>query len=186
MKIVLEKGIMSWMQTGEHVDLWELQDSSYKEDLEAAIQAQNFIGWANMLKGRIATDWGNLQMKYYTEFYDDDDIPKYLNATWWASEFIRNLLYFSLATWQHRNTFLHESLKKQQKVHDRLEAVEEMAKWYERAHEFPDEDKLNFSRSFIERCTDTTAQIRLWLGKIVDIYKYNLQTTIRGFLSTVE
>ena len=173
------------MEKRTHIEVWELQDSEYRDDLEDAIQAQNFIGWNNMLKGRIASNWGDIQMKYYQEVYDED-MPRHISATWWASEFIRQLLYFSLATWQHRNTYLHNALEKEKKLNERMEAVEEMAKWYERKNEFPAEDTLNFSRSFIERCTDTTAQIRLWLGKIVDIHKYNMQTTLRGYFSRDE
>ena len=71
-------------------------------------------------------------------------------------------------------------------MRERETAIESMAHWYDREHEFPLDDKPNFARSFLERCTDTTAQIRLWLGKIVDIHKYNQRTTIRGYLSLIE
>ena len=120
--------------------------------------------------------------KHYKEVYEND-LPSYISATWWTSEFIRQLLYFSLATWQHQNNYLHNELEQEKKVQERMDAVEEMATWYERKHEFPSEDRLNFTRSFLEQCTDTTAQIRLWLGKIVDIHKYNMQTTLRGYFS---
>ena len=79
------------MTTGTHIKIWELQDSQYKEDLESTIQAQNFIGRSKMLKGRIAMEWGDIQMKYYTKAYEDE-IPLYISATWWTSEFIRQLL----------------------------------------------------------------------------------------------
>ena len=129
------------MNSGIPIDIWELQETKYRGDLEKAIQAQNFIGWNNMLKGRIAREWGDVQMLYYYE----NDIPPHISATWWAREFIRHLLYFSLATWQHRNTYLHRSEEKEQKIKDRMEAVEEMAQWYDRKHEFPTEDTMNFS-----------------------------------------
>lgn len=169
LKIIIEKSLLHWMERGKTIEIWELQDSSYREALEHAIQAQNFIGWLNMLKGRIAQEWGDIQMQYYEELYNDD-MPKHLLATWWSSELIRQLLYFGLAIWQHRNNYLHDSIEKAQKIQDRTTAVEEMAQWYERANEFPKEDKINFSHSFLEQCTDTTAQILLWLGKIVDIH----------------
>ena len=183
MSIILEKGLSHWMKTGTNIDIWDLQHSQYRGDLERVIHAQNYIGWDNLLKGRIALDWGAFQMKeYYSEVYDDD-VPGHISATWWTSKFIRQLLYFSLATWQQRNNYLHNALEQEQKIQERTNVVEEMAKWYERKHEFPSEDRLNFTQSFLERCTDTTAQIRLWLGKIVDIHKYNMQTTLRGYFS---
>ena len=161
--IIIERGLVHWMKTGTHIKIWELQDSKYREELEIAIQAQNHIGWQNMLKGRIASEWGDIQMKHYKDVYEDD-MPKHISATWWASEFIQQLLYFSLAIWQHRNTYLHNTMEKANKLQERMTAVEEMAKWYERKNKFPVEVSLNFLRSFIEQCTYTTAQIRLWLG----------------------
>ena len=145
----------------------------YRDRMETAIQNQNFIGWDNMLKGRITNDWGDIQMAYYYEIYEEDP-PSHISATWWASEFIRQILYFSLAMWQHMNNYLHKSEENERKLKDRLEAVGEMAQRYELTHEFTNKDKMNFLRSFLERCTDTTAQIHLWLGKIVNIHKFNL------------
>ena len=121
-----------------------------------------------------------VQMLYYEEIYEDD-MPLHVSVKWWASEFIRQLLLFSLATWQHRNTYLHRSEEKEKKIKDRMEAVEEMSYWYDRKNEFPREDSMIFLRTFLEQCTDTTAQICLWLGKIVDIHKYNLCNTLHGY-----
>ena len=83
MQIILEKSLLHWMEHGKHIEIWELEDTPYREALESAIQAQNFIGWSNMLKGRIAQEWGDIQMQYYKEYYDE--IPPYVSATWWAS-----------------------------------------------------------------------------------------------------
>ena len=80
-----------------------------------------------MMKGRLATEWGDIQMKHYTDVYEED-VPSHISATWWASEFIRQLLYFSLAIWQHRNTYLHNTLEQEKKIQERTEAVAEMAK----------------------------------------------------------
>ena len=58
----------------------DLQETTYQEELEIAIQAQNYIGWDNFLKGRIALDWGDIQMRYYNEVHDND-MPNYISAT---------------------------------------------------------------------------------------------------------
>ena len=173
MSIIIKKSLLHWMEYGTNIEVWELDDTPYKEDLEEAIQAQNFIGWDNMLKGRIAQAWGDVQMKYYETLYDE--IPRHLSATWWASELIHQILFFSLSAWQHRNNYLHDKAEAERKIQEREAAVESMlAHWYDREHEFPLDDKPNFARSFLERCTDTTAQIRLWLGKIIDRAKPDL------------
>ena len=67
MNIILGKGMLHWMRTGNHIEIWELEDTKYRQDLEEAIRAQNDIGWQNMMKGRLATEWGDIQMKHYTE-----------------------------------------------------------------------------------------------------------------------
>ena len=158
------------MEYGMHIEIWELEDMQYREALETAIQAQNFIGWSNMSKGRIAWEWGDIQMQYYKEYYKE--VPTcLLSATWWASELIRQLIFFSLSAWQYHNNYLHDNTDKAQKVQEREDAAESMAHWYKRKHEFPADDKPNFSCSFLERCADTTTQICLWLGKIVEIHK---------------
>ena len=172
------------MEQGTNIKLWELENTQYKGDLEAAIQAQNFIGWHNMLKGQIAQNWGDVQMRYYKEFYDE--VLKYISATWWASELIHQLLFFSLSAWQHQNNYLHDKTEVERKIKEREDAIESMAHWYDQEQEFPLDDKPNFACSFLERCTDTTAQICLWLGRIVDIHKYNQHTTLRGYFSLIE
>ena len=173
MQIILEKSLTRWMTHNHHIEIWELEDTPYQEALEHRIQAQNFVGWSIMLKGRIASDWGDIQMTYYEEYYDE--VPTHISATWWASKLIQQLLYFSLAAWQHQNNYLQNKIEQERKVQECVKApVESMAHWYEREHEFTADDKPNFSRSFLERCTDTTALICLWLGKIIDIHKFCL------------
>ena len=67
-----------------------------------------------MLKGQIATEWRDIQMTYYEDYYDE--VPTYISAMWWASELIQQLLYFSLAAWQHQNNYLHNKIEKERKV----------------------------------------------------------------------
>ena len=185
LKIVLMTGFTHWLQEGTSKADWTLSNSDYRDDLETAILHQNMIGWDNAFKGRLAVEWGCVQMRYYKTRYTDK-IPAHLSATWWTSELSRQLLFFSLAIWQHRNTYLHDTLAQRRLIDDRRQAVEEMATWYERQNTFPLPDRHNFARTFLDRCSDTTKQIRLWLGKIDDIYEYNKQATIRRFLTPVE
>ena len=41
--------------------------------------------------------------------------------------------------------------------------------------EFLLENQIHFHRSYVERCSDTTKQVRLWLQKITDLYEYHQQ-----------
>ena len=53
LQIILEKSLTHWMTHKHHIEIWELEDTPYQEALEHTIEAQSFIGWSNMLKGRI-------------------------------------------------------------------------------------------------------------------------------------
>ena len=79
-----------------------------------------------MLKGQKATEWGDIHMKFYDKVYEGD-IPLLILASWWVSEFIQQILYFSLATWQHRDNYLHYKKEKAQKIQNWLDAVKAMA-----------------------------------------------------------
>ena len=184
MEIVLLTGLRHWTPHHHPKDIWELTDSPERDNLVEAIYEQISIGWGNIFKGRISTIWGEIQMCHYSDKHTDTTTPKHLSPTWWTSEFLRQAIYMSLHAWQHRNDFLHDRAATEGKLAARREAVETMASWYNRQHQFPAEDQIHFARTFMDRCTDTTAQIRLWLGKITDLHDYNLQTTMRGFLTT--
>ena len=184
MEVILIVGLKHWTEHQYPKEIWELTDSPVRDKLEEAIQEQNQIGWGNVFKGRISTVWGEVQMHHYAETYEDIEIPQHLSATWWASEFLRQVIYMSLNAWQHRNDFLHDREATEKKMNARRDTVETMAHWYNKKHQFPLVDQSHFARTFLDRCTDTTAQIRLWIGKITDLYEYNQQTTMRGFLTT--
>ena len=123
-------------------------------------------------------------MTHYSRRYKDTDAPKQLTSTWWTSEFLRQVIYMSLNAWQHRNDFLHDQEATELKMAAREDAVETMAGWYNKQHQFLIADQVHFTQTFLDRCTDTTAQIRLWIGKITDLHDYNVQTTMRGYLTT--
>ena len=183
-EVIFMIGLRHWTEEGTPKEIWELTNGPYRQCLEEAIFDQNQIGWGNAFKGQISTLRGDIQMEYYRGKYQDEDLPPHLSNTWWAGEFLRQLLYMSLNAWQHRNDFLHDREKTTKRMQERSEAVEAMAKWYQDQRKFPADDQHHFARTFLDRCTDTTAQIRLWIGKITDIYEDNSQTTLQGYFTT--
>ena len=183
-EVILVIGLRHWTENGTPKEIWELTEGPFRQRLEEAIFDQNQIGWGNAFKGQISTLWGDIQMEHYRLLYKDADLPPHLSPTWWAGEFLRQLLYMSLNAWQHRNDYLHDREKKTKRMQEQMEAMEEMAKWYQDQRKFPAGDQQHFARTFLDRCTDTTAQIRLWIGKIKDIYDYNSQTTLQGYFTT--
>ena len=65
LKIILLKGIPVWMQTGDPQEIWTHQNGAYCNGLEDAICAQNHIGLHKILKGCMAWNWGNIQIRCY-------------------------------------------------------------------------------------------------------------------------
>ena len=184
MEVILLIGLRHWTTHQYPKEVWELTDSPDRDKLKEAIYERNQIGWGNVFKGRISTIWGEVQMRHYSKHYEDTKLPQHISATWWASEFLRQVIYMSLSAWQHRNDFLHDREATEKKMDVRRDAVETMAHWFNKQHQFPLVDKSHFARTFLDRCTDTTAQIRLWIEKITDLYEYNQQITMQGFLTT--
>ena len=116
-----------WIDTGDAQEIWEIDDSPYRDDIIDAITKQNKIGWNNALKGRLSTIWGNIFIAHMRD--TTDELPVHLTATWWTSKLIRQILYFSLATWQHCNEYLHNKDAEEEKLRDRSEALTLMATW---------------------------------------------------------
>ena len=183
-EVIFMIGLRHWIEHDAQKEVWDLDNGPFRQQLEEAISDQNHIGWGNAFKGRISTLWGDVQMQHYREKYRDTDKPKHLSPTWWASEFLRQLLYMSLHAWQHRNDYLHDRERTSKRMQERANAVEDMAKWYQEQRKFPADDQHHFARTFLDRCTDTTAQIRLWIGKIVDLFEYNSQSTLQRYFTT--
>ena len=126
-------------------ELWELTDGLDRDMLEEAIYKQNQIGWGNVFKGQISTIWGDVQMQHYSKHFRDTELPQHLSATWWASGFMRQVIYMSLNAWQHRNDFLHDGGATEKKLAARQDAVETMAHWYNKQRQFPLVDQPHFA-----------------------------------------
>ena len=98
-------GMKYWIDTGDNQELWDISDGPYRDEFLEAIAEQNAIGWNNALKGRLSKIWGDISMMHVTDCHDE--IPVHISGTWWTGKLIRQILYFSLVTWQHRNEYLH-------------------------------------------------------------------------------
>ena len=158
----------------------ELEDWGIHE----ALEDQKQIGWHNFFKGRISRKFGDIQMSAYNADTTLASVPAHYSSTWWTAGLIKELIYMSLHMWQHRNKFLHDTESARANIADRTKALEEAAEWYDKKHQFPRDDQIHFHRSYAERCSDTTKQVRLWLQKIADLYEYNQRRTLQAFFQT--
>ena len=174
--------IQAWIDKMEvdanYITPQDLQDWG----IHGALAEQTQIGWDNFFKGRITKIFGIIQMKAYHADSHITQVPSHYSAIWWTSRLIKEMIYLSLNVWQHRHRHLHDSQTAASELLERTDALKRKGMWYEMKHMFPLDDQIHFHQSYLERCMDTTKQIRLWLQKITDLYKYNKQRTLQAFL----
>ena len=164
------------LEVPRELDEWGIQD---------ALDEQRQIGLYNFFKGRVSSKFGDIQMSAYNADKSLDPVPSHYSSTcWWTAGLIKEVIYMSLNLWQHRNQFLHETETAQADVIDRTKALEDAAEWYDKKHQFPKEDQIHFHRSYAERYSDTTKQVRLWLQKIADLYENNQRRTLQAFFNS--
>ena len=72
------------------------------EDIKAAADQQDIIGWDNFLKGRVATGWREAQLLHFRAIHSNRSIDR------WCADFVEKLLRFSFFMWKTRNDILHE------------------------------------------------------------------------------
>jgi len=89
------------------LDTWNFENEPNRDALNDLVADQKEIGWDNFFRGRISIGWSKLQGDQYATM-DLPECQACKTGTWWASTFIRQLIYFSLNTWQIRNDVLHK------------------------------------------------------------------------------
>ncbi len=70
--------------------------------VQAAAQAQDHIGWTNLLLGQLATEWSTLQHQHLSS------ISSRRTASSWATGLITHLLSISHSLWIFRNHVVHD------------------------------------------------------------------------------
>jgi len=70
--------------------------------LQAAAQAQDHIGWTNLLLGQLAVAWNELQHAYLVS------IASCRTATSWAMGVVTHLLVISHSLWVYHNRVVHD------------------------------------------------------------------------------
>ena len=178
---ILMNAIRAWIDETELETTVDMPRELQVWGMQEALNEQHRIGWHSFIKGHITRSFGDIQMKAYHEDSHIEQVPSHYSATWWTAGLIKEMVYMSLNVWYHRNRHLHDTQSAAQEILDRNKALQEAGEWYEMKHLFPLCDQVHFHKSYLEQCTDTTTQARLWLQKITDLYKYNKQTTLQAF-----
>jgi hypothetical protein len=77
-----------------------LHTTNIDDMVQTAIHKQQNIGWQNLLKGYMSSNWAKVQRMYIQE-------QKLEANPQWASKALEILQSYTIAMWQHRNNYLH-------------------------------------------------------------------------------
>jgi hypothetical protein len=94
--------------------------------MEDIIEAQEKIGWNQMLKGRIAHQWLNHQRDSM-----GNGTTKRKNAMTWATDMISTIFEYWLKLWKMRNEDKHGKDVATRREAERQQAIRELEQMYE-------------------------------------------------------
>ena len=67
-RVVLHQQMKAWLDEIENdTIITDLNEEEYEEEVQAAIEEQNSIGWDQFFKGRITKKWSEIQQKVYSK-----------------------------------------------------------------------------------------------------------------------
>ena len=98
--------------------------------IQKAFQDQQEIGWHNLLRGYLSSEWNTAQEEYMRQQGMD-------NNTQWAPKAIGLLQDYTLTLWNHRNSHLHGIDKRENQIIQRTKLqtkVKELFASFDRIH----------------------------------------------------
>ena len=66
-----------------------------------------------MLRGRLALSWGDVQERFYVEYYqhhDDEERPKFHSRVPFMKRLVQSMFRIFLGIWRQRNAILHDTI----------------------------------------------------------------------------
>ena len=153
------------------LDTWNFDNEPNGDALRELVADQKDIGWDNFFRGRIALGWSKLQNDQYSTM----ELPEgqaYKTGTWWASNLIRQIIYFSLNSWQIRNDVLHKDKVETEYKRERTELCARGRFWYRNANNLGRRMQKYFKRPPLDREKDSNQQLACWLDTLEAHYKY--------------
>lgn len=138
------------------------------EKLGQVIQDQIDIGWDNFFKGRILKGWSEVQNGNYKAL----DLPKcqaYKTGSWWVSWLIRQIVWFSLNSWQFwEDARYKDRVDLEYKQEHKKKLCKQGRYWYR----YCNAGALGQKMQKIEWSNkDSNQSISCWLDSLVSHYK---------------
>ena len=153
------------------LDTWNFGNEPNQAELNTLVDDQKEIGWDNFFRGRMATGWSKIQSDHYATL-DMPECQAYKTGSWWTSNLIRQVIYFSLNSWQIRNDVLHKDKVATEYKRERDELCARGRFWYRNASKLGKRMQKYFKRTTLEREKDSNQQIACWIDTLEAHYKY--------------
>jgi hypothetical protein len=137
-----------------------LNDHTWDRDVLATLQAQDLLGWKNMLECLPVKQWRATQQRYFRRNHIDCSLRR------WNNIFHQQLHELAHKQWEHRNQVLHETklplLKKYVAMMDR-----EIKKEIHRGpQDLPSEDRPMLRHSLESLLKHDTTYKQAWLQSV--------------------
>ena len=131
-------------------------------------------------KDVLSKQWSEIQQSHYDTTNRrrntkcrDILSPKY-SGQWWASNLIKQIIFYSQNEWQIRNK-LHADITENQHNTDSTNLKNEVQEWYRRQTEptFQRTDQALFRKTLLERLQKTNFVLQNWCETVALVYRYN-------------
>jgi len=76
---------------------------NYDNSFQSAAKQQDQIGWHNLFKGHLSSEWKQLQLSYLNQMFTN---PPSVDS--WLKQVILQIYNFSFSMWENRNYVVHE------------------------------------------------------------------------------
>ena len=179
-RVVLQQQMKAWLDGIENNTITtDLNEEEHEEEVQAAIEEQNKIGWDQFFKGRITKKWSEIQQKVYSKInaerkkQNKTPLSKAFSGQWWAAKVIKQVVYYSLNAWQIRNNHLHKEKEQEEYYKERNNLQMKVSEWYKKQELFEKEDEHHFIIPTLERMNQSNGQMKTWCTAIQAIYNYN-------------
>jgi hypothetical protein len=141
--------------------------------LQTIRDAQQHIGWNQMLKGRIAKAWIQYQREAMGEA-----ATKRRNATTWSTEMVSTIFEQWLKLWKMRNEDRHGKDTKAKKEAERKQAIRELEQMYEEHGDTQEEEVWMLQRELNEQREKSTYIIRATISNYRPVLEGSHQTQL--------
>jgi hypothetical protein len=144
--------------------------SIMETQLPSLIAAQNKIGWLNLFKGTMSSQWRDIQQSYYKTSALKE---KHHTGSYWLTCIIKQLNDFTHTMWTCRNKILHGESILQQNIITKEKLSLQVTELYATQEQFPRDKHWLFDQTIETLLKQPILHIENWINlaaTILDFY----------------